>query len=261
MNTKAPARKRGRKPKGGKLVPSPATPDEPEGYIANVILHLKCRSDDTHPAQNANPAPYDGLSAHTAATFPGETAAEETRGQTLTAKLKALSCALASGNVSDKKSACFWCTCNFATPPIHIPKQKSGNEYHVYGCFCSPQCASAHLFSQKDIDKSALHERYALLNSVYGGIYDYKKNIRPAPDPHYLLDKFYGTLSIEDFRELLGSERVLLVVETPLTRTLPEIHIHQENVHGSTASHVGYRLCRSERPRSKTDQLTHSFGF
>ena len=135
------------------------------------------------------------------------------------------------------------------------------NEYHVYGCFCSPQCAAAHLFNQKDIDKSALHERYALLNNVYGSIYDYKKNIRPAPDPHYLLEKFYGTLSIEDYRKALDTERVLLVVEAPLTRSLPEIHIHREDVAGATASNVGYRLCRSERPRSKTDQLTHSFGF
>jgi len=259
MTTK-PSKKRGRKPKGGKLVPSPMSQVEPTGYIANVILHLRCRLNDTASPESSNPAPYEAGPTHTA-PFSEVSSDLPVDSRTLTAKLHSLSLALANGNVSDKKSACFWDTCNFATPPIHIPKQKTGNEYQVYGCFCSPQCAAAHLFAQKDLDKSALHERYALLNNVYGGIYNYEKNIRPAPDPHYLLDKFYGTLTIDDFRNLLETERVLLVVEAPLTRSLPEIHTHSTSSTSTAASQVGYRLCRSTRPRSKTDQLTHSFGF
>ena len=254
-----PSKKRGRKPKGGKLIPSPVSPDVSPGYITNVILHLKCRMNDPEAQDANNPTPYEASPTHTAPFSDiGVTAPVDSR--TLATKLQSLSLALANGNVSDKKSACFWDTCNFATPPIHIPKQKAGHEYHVYGCFCSPQCAAAYLFAQKDLDKSALHERYALLNNVYGGIYDYTKNIRPAPDPHYLLDKFYGTLTIEDYRGLLETERVLLVVEAPLTRSLPEIHIHPTNS-SEAATPTGYRLCRSARPRSKADQLSHSFGF
>ena len=255
-----PARKRGRKPKGGKLVEGPSEEKVQEGYIANVVLHLKCRASDSTPLQGTSPSPFDGYPDNTAC-FSSVKPEPNTEVQTLASKLKALSFALASDTVSDKKSACFWCTCNFATPPIHIPKYKSGGVYHVYGCFCSPQCAAAHLFKQKDLDKSALHERYALLNSIYGSIYEYSKNIRPAPDPHYLLDKFYGTLDIADFRKLLQTERILLVVEAPLTRSLPEIHIHPTDITGPSAGRPQYRLCRSERPRSKADQLAHSFGF
>ena len=51
-----------------------------------------------------------------------------------------------------------------------------------------------------------------------------KKNIKPAPDPFYTLDKYYGNLSIQEYRKLLKHDRLLLVVDKPLTRSLPELH-------------------------------------
>jgi hypothetical protein len=36
------------------------------------------------------------------------------------------------------------------------------------------------------------------MNHIYSKIYDYTKNIKPAPDPHYMLDKFYGNLTIQE---------------------------------------------------------------
>ena len=77
---------------------------------------------------------------------------------------------------------------------------------------------------QENIDDSMKFERYHLINRVYGKIYDFKNNIKPAPNPHYLLDKFYGNLNIQEYRKLLNSERMLLVVDSPLTRILPELH-------------------------------------
>jgi len=77
---------------------------------------------------------------------------------------------------------------------------------------------------RENIDDSTKFERYHLLNRVYNKIYDFKNNIKPAPDPHYLLDKFYGNLNIQEYRKLLNSERMLMVVESPLTRILPELH-------------------------------------
>ena len=52
---------------------------------------------------------------------------------------------------------------------------------------------------------------------------NYKKNIKPAPDPHYLLDKFFGNLTIQEYRKLLKTEHLLLVVDKPMTRVLPEL--------------------------------------
>jgi hypothetical protein len=77
---------------------------------------------------------------------------------------------------------------------------------------------------EENIDSSSKFERYHLINHVYSKIYDYKKNIKPAPNPFYLLDKYYGNLTIQEYRSLLRNERLFLVVDKPLTRILPELH-------------------------------------
>ena len=68
-----------------------------------------------------------------------------------------------------------------------------------------------------------MFERVALLNTVYGGVFGHKQSIRPAPDPHYLLDKYYGSMTIDEYRELLGSAKRLIVVDKPLTRSVPHL--------------------------------------
>jgi len=97
------------------------------------------------------------------------------------------------------------------------------NTYQVYGCFCTPECAAAYLMEQK-IDSSAKFESYQLLNHVYGKIYNYDKNIKPAPSPYYILDKYYGNLTINEYRNLYKNEQLLIVVEKPLTHVLPELY-------------------------------------
>lgn len=138
-------------------------------------------------------------------------------------KLKQLEHNLHINNVNNKKSACFWCTCDFDNPPIYVPKHYINGTYHVYGCFCSPECGVAYLMNEA-IDSSAKFERYHLLNHIYSKVYDYKKNIKPAPNPYYMLEKFYGNLSIQEYRSLLRNERLFLIVDKPLTRILPELH-------------------------------------
>jgi hypothetical protein len=138
-------------------------------------------------------------------------------------KLKILEKTLHTNCIQEKKSACFWCTCDFDNPPIFIPKHFIKNSYHVYGCFCTPECAVAHLMNE-NMDSSTKFERYHLINHVYSKIYEYKKNIKPAPNPYYMLDKYYGNISIQEYRSLLKTERLFLVVDKPLTRILPEFH-------------------------------------
>ena len=80
-------------------------------------------------------------------------------------------------NIEDKKCACFWCTEGFDGPPIHIPQNKLDDTFEVYGCFCSPECASSFLFKEA-IDTTTKFERYQMLNNLYREVYNYKKNIR-----------------------------------------------------------------------------------
>ena len=139
----------------------------------------------------------------------------------LSKKLKELSYNLKYNNINTK-SDCFWCSHNFDNEAIFIPKYELNDKYYCYGNFCSPECACAYLMKEK-IDSSTQFERYYLLNNIYGKIYNYNKNIKPAPDPHYLLKKFNGNMDIQEYRKLLENERLLLVVDKPLSRTFPEI--------------------------------------
>jgi hypothetical protein len=123
-----------------------------------------------------------------------------------------------------RRSCCFWDTCEFDTPPVYIPKCIAPNGgYNVYGCFCGPECALAYLMNE-GVDTSVKFERCQMLNSMYGKLLNYEKSIKPAPNPQYILNKFYGNLSIQEYRKLFKSEQIVYVVNKPLTHILPEMY-------------------------------------
>jgi len=177
-------------------------------------------------------------------------------------KLKELTINLHTNNISDKKASCFWCTYAFDNPPILIPRHELNDMYHCYGCFCSPECATAYLF-EEPIDTSTRFERYHLLNHIYCKIYEYNKNIKPAPNPYYTLDKYYGNLSIQEYRKLLKNERLLLVVEKPLSRILPELHEDNDDyiLNGSTITTANKFKIRRKTKQTKTDILSDTFNM
>ena len=127
----------------------------------------------------------------------------------------------------------------------------------MYGCFCSPECAVSYLMNE-NIDTSIKFERYHLLNHIYGKIYNYKKSIKPAPSPHYMLEKFYGNLTIQEYRKLLQNERLILVVEKPLTRVLPELH--EDNNENNLSTINTYQM-KSDNPKTNTKRSLFNFGF
>ena len=113
------------------------------------------------------------------------------------------------------------------------------------------------------IDTSTRFERYHLLNHLYGKIYNYTKNIKPAPEPHHTLSKFYGNLSIQEYRQELKSERILIIVDKPLTRILPELHEDNDllNINSKVISSNNFKLRRNGNKVSKTSALTDTFNF
>lgn len=286
-------KKRGRKPKGGKIITT-ITPTEnvvvPE---PNIILHLKCGMTDLKDTEffSSKCMKYDpsNISKIDTYQFDGkndnlnyeiignkknviilpkdtneniETSNSVSNNEIINQKLKTLAVNLHTNNISDKKSACFACTCDFDNPPIFIPKYELNGSYHVYGCFCSPECACYYLFDQSNIDESTRFERYHLLNHIYGKIYNYEKNIKPAPDPFYTLDKFYGNLSIQEYRKLLKNDRLLLVVDKPLTRSLPELHEdNDEFTINNKAISSKFKLRRGNKKQSKAAILSSTFNL
>ena len=281
------ARKRGRKPKGGKIVSIVAPIDNVVVPEPNIILHLHCGITDLDSRDfiTDNSNRYNSTDSMKIDAFQFDTdknthlyesiqsskleivqsnAHQKDIDDMITEKLKILAKDLHINNISDKKSACFWCTCDFDNPPIYIPKYELEGSYHVYGCFCSPECACAYLFKEPQLSSSAKFERYSLLNYMYCKIYNYKKNIKPAPVPFYTLDKYYGNLTIQEYRHLLKNERLLLVVDKPLTRSLPEIHEdNDEYLLSAKSMSAGskYRLRRGSKKPTKSEILTNNFNL
>tara|TARA_Y100000389_G_scaffold108054_1_gene105205 strand:- start:1419 stop:2408 length:990 start_codon:yes stop_codon:yes gene_type:complete len=180
-------------------------------------------------------------------------------------KLNELKENLKLNNISDKKSSCFWCTCDFDNPAIFIPKQFNDGNIDVYGCFCSPECAVAYL-NNENIDDASRWERYSLLNNIYCKIYDYKKNIKPAPSPFYTLDKYYGNLSIQEYRKLINNERIIMVIDKPMTKILPEIfedNNEMPNVNNNLLNNNKKgqsRMLVSKQPKSKKEIMQNNFS-
>ena len=249
-STPSVPKKRGRKPKGGKIIENTKIVVQEPSQKPNVIVHLHCTSKDINVSlehefiQNNNN--LDGIKSYnfesndlTYQVIKNESKSIINESESISdvsdddnsnistkainAKLRELQYNLKHNNISDKKSACFWCTYEFDNPPIYIPKYVINGNYNVYGCFCSPECATAYLM-EESIDNSARFERYHLLNHIYSKIYNYKKNIKPAPNPFYTLDKYYGNLNIMEYRKLLCNDRILFIVDKPMTRILPELH-------------------------------------
>ena len=325
------AKKRGRKPKGGKLVVKQQEQAMKQPVIANVILHLKCSLNDLHEyndkinklitdpmlynptippevmtynddktifsayniAQEVEPKPLQNYAYED--TFVKNNNAmcsmcmsktsdnanidnkdyndENTNMKDINAKLKKLKINLYKNNLGDKKSACFWCTYEYDNHPCYIPKYEMDGTVFGYGSFCRPECAVAYLMKEI-IDDSTKFERYHLLNQIYSKVYDYKKNIKPAPNPFYLLEKYYGNMTIQEYRKMLKTEHMLLVIDKPLTRILPELHEDHEdmflNNYGgnkntvSSANSGVYKVKRqSEKPQgpSKTTIMRDKFGL
>ena len=236
MNDKQP-KKRGRKPKGGKIVKNETKDLNHMIEKKNVILHLKCKLSDIHQSsfQDINTYNPDVCIVE---PFSEENNYEIIKEQEIPDDKKDMKCDkqkkiiynklgeleknLNTNNIH-KKSACFWCTCDFDSPTVHIPSLLYKEKYNVYGCFCSPECGASFLFNEH-IDDNTKFERYQLLNYLYGKIYNYEKNIKLAPNPYYTLDKFYGNLDIQEYRQLLTYERLILVMDKPLTKIYPELH-------------------------------------
>jgi hypothetical protein len=95
------------------------------------------------------------------------------------------------------KIYCFWCSHPFDSIPWGIPFKYINNVFHVDGNFCSPECAAAYNFDQKDFN---MWERYALLNLLYNKInYPSYRKVKLAPQRRLLVE-YGGSMSIEEFR-------------------------------------------------------------
>jgi hypothetical protein len=277
-------KKRGRKPKGGKIVSKNINLAEDVNLFSNVIVHLKCVKSNVNnndcdflSSMQYNPLMEnvesfsinsskelsyevlennDPVENKTVTNNNIQVENQEITNNSIWKKIKELD-TIFRLNMDQKKSSCFWCTCEYDNPTIYIPSIYVNKKYVVYGNFCSPECACAYLFNEH-IDDSVKYERYHLLNYIYSKIYDYSRNIKPAPNPLYILDKFMGSLTIQEYRKLLTHERLLLVIDKPLTKMMPELH-EDNNEHNSIGDYK-YKLKKKSEKVVKNDILSKHFS-
>jgi hypothetical protein len=295
LDDKPIAKKRGRKPKGGKIVQQIVSLTNIKESKPNIILHLKCSIKDlsltnlfgtnldsytfnkpssTYEAINSEvdnfnksinaPAKLTDYECDTENNLEADIPNNKDNDiREIWKKLKVLEHNLHINNTCDKKSACFWDTCEFDNPPIYIPKYYMNNTCHVYGCFCSPECAVAHLMKE-NIDSSIKFERYQLINHIYSKVFNYTKNIKPAPDPYYMLEKYCGNLTTQEYRSLLRNERLFLVVDKPLTRIMPELHEDNDDfiINNKIIPSNAYQIKKKlQKKQTKTNILSERFGL
>lgn len=108
-------------------------------------------------------------------------------------------------------AACFWCCQTFLHRPVVLPVRDTGEHLIVMGNFCCPECACAYLFDMRQ-DTHARWEQLSLLYRVYGEACG--GDIHPAPH-RTLLKMFGGTLTVEQYRQLIRSHTVRVDVHLP----------------------------------------------
>ena len=181
-------------------------------------------------------------------------------------KIKQLKIMFYKNDLQDKKSDCFWCTDPYENDTCYMLHYGCQNDIYGHGSFCSPECAVAYLFGkQMDWDDSAKTESYQLMNFYYGKPNQYQMSIKPALTPYYFLDKYYGNLTIQEYRKLTKSQHMMLIVEKPVTRILPEIHEDNDTFLKTTYSNGGkYKVKKqSEKPNgpNRNSILREKFGL
>jgi hypothetical protein len=109
--------------------------------------------------------------------------------------------------------ACFWCTHEFENKPCFLPTKEESGVYHIYGNFCSPQCALSYLL-EEHLDSHVRWERMALLHRMYRPQGKPGCRLYPSP-PRESLKKFGGVYTYEEFRRVVSDNKVRVDIQIP----------------------------------------------
>ena len=149
-STPTAPKKRGRKPKGGKIIENTKITIVEPPQKPNVIVHLKCNSKDINlsldhefiqnnnnnnggiqsynfDSNKNNDLQYQLIKNNETKSIKEDISISDVSDdennsfnyKMLNQKLKELQYNLKNNNISDKKSACFWCTHDFDTTYLH----------------------------------------------------------------------------------------------------------------------------------------------
>ena len=113
---------------------------------------------------------------------------------------------------------CLWDCHSFKNTPWGVPYKFTNGKFQLFGNFCSANCVLSYIlhFYQDD---DALWEKVALLNLLNFKVYKEYTSIVPAFDKMGL-KMFGGTLEIEEYRNITGTNDKSYGVEFPPCNTI-----------------------------------------
>lgn len=115
---------------------------------------------------------------------------------------------------------CWWCTYQFDGTPCSVPYKYDGEEFYVYGCFCSFECSMAHIVENV---KDKKWEKAALLNLMFKIIHGKDSPIESAPPKEILID-YGGKMTIEMYRKRSCAKMISYdIVIPPIVSLQPQI--------------------------------------
>lgn len=130
-------------------------------------------------------------------------------------------------HVKKDKSKCWHCVHEFDEDAIGLPERYHNNTFHVFGIFCSFNCALKYNFDINDLKTwertSLLHLMYNDYNSATsqsGEIETHK--IQPAP-PREQIDVFGGPFTIDEFRSISTNNKSYRTILPPMVSITPLI--------------------------------------
>lgn len=142
-------------------------------------------------------------------------------------------------------SRCWHCVHEFEGDAIGLPEKYYKKEFHVFGIFCSFNCA---LKYNQELDDIKMWDRTSWLHMMYNQYYEtthtqdgneiQAHKIQPAP-PRVQLDIFGGPFTIEQFRNISTnnkSYRTILPPMVPITPLIEEDYRLKCNIKVKSAS-------------------------
>ena len=113
---------------------------------------------------------------------------------------------------------CLWDCHSFKNTPWGVPYKFTNGKFQLFGNFCSANCVLSYILHFYH-DDDALWEKVALLNLLNFKVYKEYTSIVPAFDKMGL-KMFGGTLEIEEYRNITGTNDKSYGVEFPPCNTI-----------------------------------------
>ena len=150
-------------------------------------------------------------------------------------------------NTCSNCELCWNCCHKLPNQPISIPLKYNKKVFYIYGNFCQYECGARYIFDTFN-DKNKW-DIYSLLNLYYNKVNNtIGKSVSLAPSK-YILHKFGGTMSIDEYRTTTNKYSLYLPPIVPINHSIPKI---SDSSSSQTNKH-NFKLYRKKELSSKNN--------